>query len=895
MSSTQSNIPKQPSKGSGDHDKPPESGAVSQVSLNLASTSHDDDHVGPKAESDSWSLPSHLSNHLNTQFSTFKKDNVLNENILDDHPIPDEHCLTAPQLDGYLDDLFEARDRSFEKKTDFSLQFIQKRMLNVMDPLSHLWGNLDKIRHREASPDLDIYELLDIVEKSVCLVGQANLSINFHRRLSILSKLVKDPKKAKKLLYKYEGTFADAKGKLFGDPFYNTLLAEVKRKQKARDILGGRHSAPKKRLISLETSLSRSSPFMESPQVNQVVLDKEIGNMMMKGAIEEILPGVNLEDSQSQFLSPMFVVPKKDGGQRPILNMKKLNAFIPYNHFKMESLSLLKDVIQENAYMCKLDLKDAYFSIPIARHQRKFLRFQWKGRLFQFLCLPFGLAPAPRTFTKLLKPVVSIARRAGIRLIIYLDDMILFAHSPESLVRCRESLLYLLKNLGFIINKEKSVLVPCQNLNFLGFEIDSQCLTLTLPQKKVTDILQRCHRILKLPVVKIRTLATLLGKLSASMRAIVPAQLHCRFLQMQSSRELLEHQSYEHRIKLSRKCVQEIHWWVDNLSTFNGKPISAIHPDLILQTDATNLGWGAVCNQDRTGGRWSLEESKFHINALELKAVLLALQCFCKSQSGMSLLVQVDNRTAVSYVNRQGGTKSHVLDTIAKEIWDFCLQRKITLEAQYLPGKENIIADWESRHFADSSEWLLNRKVFNQCNQRLGPHLIDLFASRLSHQLEKYVSWRPDPQATYIDAFRLEWKGARGYAFPPFSMIGRCLWKVRRERAELTLITPVWQGQAWYPVLLEMSVECPILLPVWADLLESPQGQTHPLVALLLAAWRVSGIWSLQEAFRKKLPSFCHTSGDQGRKELIIPPGRGGLAGVWNGKSIPFLPLWNIS
>ena len=93
--------------------------------------------------------------------------------------------------------------------------------------------------------------------------------------------------------------------------------------------------------------------------------------MLSKKAIETVeLP------CQDQSLSSIFLVPKKDGGNRPVINLKSLNTHIPYHHFKMESSSLLKELLQKEDFMCKIDLKDAYFSVPLHQNSQRFVRFQ---------------------------------------------------------------------------------------------------------------------------------------------------------------------------------------------------------------------------------------------------------------------------------------------------------------------------------------------------------------------------------------------------------------------------------------------------------------------------------------------------------------------------------------
>ena len=118
----------------------------------------------------------------------------------------------------------------------------------------------------------------------------------------------------------------------------------------------------------------------------------------------------------------------------------------------MEGAKVVRDLIRKDDWMVSIDLKDAYLSVPILQEHRKYLRFVWKGTTYEFQCLPFGLSSAPRVFTKLLKPVMALLRKRGIRSLIFLDDMLLMAESREELEQLTWETLVLLRLLGFIIN-----------------------------------------------------------------------------------------------------------------------------------------------------------------------------------------------------------------------------------------------------------------------------------------------------------------------------------------------------------------------------------------------------------------------------------------------------------
>jgi len=172
-------------------------------------------------------------------------------------------------------------------------------------------------------------------------------------------------------------------------------------------------------------------PKLSPKEIEQV--DREIADMIQKGAVEKVI-----KIDKDQFLSSIFLVPKKEEGLfRPVINLKRLNGYIPYSHFKMESLSLLKEFLKKGDFLCKIDLKDAYFSVPLSQESQKYVRFQWKGDIYQFLCLCFGLAPAPRVFTKLMKIPVALMHRLNVRLIIFLDDILLIAATRQEALEAR--------------------------------------------------------------------------------------------------------------------------------------------------------------------------------------------------------------------------------------------------------------------------------------------------------------------------------------------------------------------------------------------------------------------------------------------------------------------------
>ena len=193
-----------------------------------------------------------------------------------------------------------------------------------------------------------------------------------------------------------------------------------------------------------------------------------------------------------------------------------------------------------------------------------------------------------------------------------------------------KEILHFLQLLGFVINQEKSVLSPSQTIQFLGFIVDSALMVISLPQKKVVDMTKACQAALLQGTLSVRDLSRLIGQMSATMRAVLPAPLCYRNLQRIKNQELSRSHSFEAMVTLDDSAKEELLWWVHQLTTWNGRAILSQTPDLVVETDASLLGWGAVPEGMRTGGLWSEKERTQHINCLELMAGALAVRTFAK-------------------------------------------------------------------------------------------------------------------------------------------------------------------------------------------------------------------------------------------------------------------------
>lgn len=619
------------------------------------------------------------------------------------------------------------------------------------------------------------------------------------------------------------------------------------------------------------------------------LIDAEIEKLLNKGAIQKC--DIELD----QFISNVFVVPKKDGSLRPVLNLTKLNGFIHYEHFKQENINFALDLIQKDDFLTSIDLTDAYFSVRIHKDFRKFLRFTWRGVLYEFKCLCFGISSAPRIFTKILKPVYAFFRQLGIRCIYYIDDSLIMNQDYCDCLRETNIIESKLVALGYGINFKKSSLIPTKTLVFFGLIIDTACFKIFLTEEKIERIDTLGNIILQKREITVRTFASFIGLIVHAFNAVTVAKLHYRNLEKQKVDVLkLSNDDYDFKFRLSQLSIQDIEWWISNIRRVNGKPIRPNPVDCWLECDASLEGWGSNFNGQTTGGRWSLEESSRHINYLELLAVFLSIKSFFDKKQNIHVGIKSDNVTTVYYINEMGGMTSESLNNLAIDIWSWCLERNIFLSAQHIPGTDNVAADYMSRNFSDSKEWMLKKDIFQRiCKQFFNPDT-DLFASRLNYQVPVFASWLFDPLASFTDAFTISWSAMRPYIFPPFSLIGKIIDKILLDKVEKAIIiVPFWPTQSWFPLLISVLVSLPARLPRHTDLLKMPHtGELHPMKKHLnLVACVISGNICTVKDFRRTLLKPSSHRGEQEQLNNMNFTGKSGLFGVIEGTVIPFIPL----
>ena len=314
------------------------------------------------------------------------------------------------------------------------------------------------------------------------------------------------------------------------------------------------------------------------------------------------------------------------------------------------------------------------------------------GQCLPVLALCFGLSTAPQVFLRVMAPVSAILHSCGIRMRWYLDDWLVQSSSRESLLRDLRVVLDLCHELGIVVNPAKSHFVPSQVVQYLGVVVDSQSFWASPSPERVARLRSTANAFLSCADPPASTLLSLLGILSSLSHLIPGGRLRVRSLQ------LCLHQAWDRvdqsvRIPWTPVCLRDLQWWLDLPRLSQGVSLAQVSPDLDFWSDGSDVGWGAHLGFLTASGLWDTEQAALSVNARELLAIREGLLHFRSFLVDKNVAVICDNSTAVSYLRKEGGTRSPFLNSLAQGILRWTESLSIRLLPQFIPGSLNILAD----------------------------------------------------------------------------------------------------------------------------------------------------------------------------------------------------------
>lgn len=207
----------------------------------------------------------------------------------------------------------------------------------------------------------------------------------------------------------------------------------------------------------------------------QRIIDEEIKNMLAQGIIEP---------SKSAWSSPILLVPKKDGSYRFCVDYRRLNAVTKKDAYPLPYISAILDQLRNAHFLSSIDIKSAYWQVPVAESSREYTAFTIPGGLYQFKKMPFGLSNSPATFQRLIDNVLGADMQPFV--FVYLDDIIIISPDFESHLESLTKVFDRLISAGLTVNREKCQFCLPQ-LKYLGYVVDR--LGLRVDPEKVEAIL----------------------------------------------------------------------------------------------------------------------------------------------------------------------------------------------------------------------------------------------------------------------------------------------------------------------------------------------------------------------------------------------------------------------
>ena len=488
-----------------------------------------------------------------------------------------------------------------------------------------------------------------------------------------------------------------------------------------------------------------------------------------------------------------------------------------------------------------------------------------------------------------MKVPISLVRGSGIRICAYMDDLLVVASSERHSVRHTAEVQATLEMAGFTVNIAKSELTPTTKIKFLGMFIDTVTRTVTVPKEK----LQACLAVLSETTQKhsqhnltARHLARFIGKIGSLHSAIPETRMRLVYLQ-RDRHKATRRAGWEATASLSIESRAELRFWTRNLSYLanQGRKFRFCPPEVIIHSDASNLGFGAAVTQGRPllvdhevtelQRPWTPVQMDMHINWKELHAACQAVIHFATLFDWREIRVQVrtDNTVTVAYLNRGGGKVPYLNQQIIL-LHEFCRARNIDVEAGYIEGALNTVADRLSREIPKQySEWVLKDHMFQAIEQRFGKRTIDLFATTENAKVPQFVSLKPERTAIAVDAFTVSWSTTTEqlYANPPFAVLPRLLQKVRTEQATMVLVAPIWPSALWWPSLIRMVSDWPLILQ--QDCCTNPQAPEESGPTWVSAAFPICGNINATRGFQQQLKICSRYLSERELVQRMLVPG----------------------
>ena len=429
-------------------------------------------------------------------------------------------------------------------------------------------------------------------------------------------------------------------------------------------------------------------PFHMSQEETKA-MDELVFTLLKTGCIattSKPLPGKG-------WMNNMFLVRKKCGKKfRGILDLKLFNENVKFVHFRLDQVSKALDMVRINDYFGSLDLIQAYQHVYVNESFQEYFVFSWNNVFYKWVTLSQGFQDSPRLFCRLTSALTAYLRRNLIDILIYIDDSFLRASFYEVCARNIDFTRQFFEQCGFTVNIEKSILVPTQCIEFLGFIIDSVSYSVRVTDTKRLRFQKLIREVLKKPRQKmtIKFIARLVGIIVSFFPASHHAKLHYCTLDRYKVEMVRLHKRWSARVMLSKDCTTELKWWSDNIcEKLLTKSLHPPHATQIIFTDSSGQGYGSKWEGRTHQALFSEKQKNLHINDKELLAVYYTLLLYGPELRSEVVHIRCDNMSVVHSIQSLGSSKL-LRDRIVGKIYSLCDEFNFKIVISYVKSKENV-------------------------------------------------------------------------------------------------------------------------------------------------------------------------------------------------------------
>ena len=490
-------------------------------------------------------------------------------------------------------------------------------------------------------------------------------------------------------------------------------------------------------------------------------ITKTIGEYLQSQAIRLLNPQ---EIQSTNYWVPVFGREKKDSEKvRLITDLRDLNNCHEIQQHKPQTWKQVVDLTQDNSltWGVTLDLKAYYHHLQLHSSTARWIRFKYQDQAYQAIGMPFGWSMAPFWSHRLAKPIRQRLQEQGIPHAWFVDDVLILGRSAQEAAQNATYLVKLLTSLGIQINKDKSMKDPAQQFTYLGHNWDLQNNKIHPIQEKITKAIKAVKHQIKGNVCTAKHMASLAGMLLDQVKSNValwglPKQLmrsaghivaiNKRHLHHPTLKQLWHTSLPKRYLPYLPELLLQSLTALQHPTSIQLRPNS--HLTLILQTDASDQGWGASLIRDgkeiaNCAQHWTPDQRALHITHREGLASALAVHNLQDHiPQNCSLSIQADATSTVSTWNKGSkiiGMNKHITPELI-----ILTQKGVLVRSHHIAGKINTRSDYLSRQ-PDAKNYRLHPAVFREICTKLNykPNL-DQFANRHNKQMKKFCSWWVD-------------------------------------------------------------------------------------------------------------------------------------------------------